>query len=117
MTLIDDYVAGFEGRHRELMTELAGLIRELVPEAGEKLAWSMPTFTLNGNLVHFAAGKNHIGLYPGSEGVAFVRAELDELGLKYSKGAIQLPLDKPLNRDLVTRIVRFRVGQQGREHV
>lgn len=112
MTVIDDYVAGYAGRHRELMDELLGLIRELVPQAGEKLAWSMPTFTLNGNLVHFAAGKQHIGLYPGGAGVEFAAPELDKMGLKYSKGAIQLPLDQPLPTKLITGIINFRVGQQ-----
>lgn len=110
--VIDDYLAGYSGRHRELMTELAALVRELVPEAGEKISWQMPTFTLNGNLVHFAAGKNHLGFYPGPNGVAFVADELDALGLKHSKGAIQFKLDEPLPWDLVRRIVEFRVDQQ-----
>lgn len=111
--VIDDYIAGYSGRHRELMTELATLIRQLVPaETTEAFSWRMPTFKLNGNLVHFAAGKNHVGLYPGADGVELVAAELDELGLKHSKGAIQLKLDESLPRDLVTRIVSFRVQQQ-----
>lgn len=112
MSVIDDYLADFDGPHRALMDELRALIESLAPEASEAITWSMPTYKLNGNLVHFAAGKNHVGLYPGADGVALVAEELDELGLKHSKGAIQLPLDQPLNRDLVTRIVTFRVGQQ-----
>ena len=111
-TVIDDYLAGFSGRHRELMDELAALIRELVPEAKEKIAYGLPTFTLHGNLVHFGASKNHIGFYPGPAGVERFAAELDQLGLKRSKGAIRLPLDEPLPRELITRIVRFRVAQQ-----
>lgn len=110
--VIDEYVARYTGRHRELMTEIAALIRELAPQAGEKISWQMPTFTLNGNLVHFAAGKNHVGFYPGVDGVKLVTAELDELGLKHSKGAIQLKLDQPLPRELLTRIITFRVEQQ-----
>ena len=110
--MIDDYIAGYTGRHRELMSELAALIRELVAQAGERFSWRMPTFTLNGNLVHFAAGKHHVGFYPGADGVALVAAELDELGLKHSKGAIQLKLAEPLPTELITRIVLFRVEQQ-----
>ncbi len=113
MSVIDDYVAKYTGTHRAQMTELAALIRELVPEGTiEKFSWQMPTFWLNGNLVHFAAGKNHVGFYPGASGVEFAAAELDELGLKHSKGAIQFPLDKPLPRDLIRRIVEHRIAQQ-----
>lgn len=110
--MIDEYLAGFSGRQRALMDELAALIRQLVPEAKEKIAYGLPTFTLQGNLVHFGASKNHIGFYPGPDGVEQFAAELDRLGLKHSKGAIQLPLDAPLPRELITRIVRFRVEQQ-----
>lgn len=72
----------------------------------------MPTYRLNGNLVHFAAGKQHVGLYPGADGVAFVADELDELELSHSKGTIRFPLNRPLPADLVTRIVDYRVAQQ-----
>ncbi|MFV0407517.1 MAG: iron chaperone [Propioniciclava sp.] len=112
MTLIDDYLDSQEPEHRALLQELRALVHEQVPEVGEKISWGMPTFTLNGNLVHIAAGKHHVGLYPGSEGVSNFTAELDELGLKYSKGAIQLPLQKPLPRALVTSIITFRANQQ-----
>lgn len=112
MSVIDDYVAQYEGAHRALLNEVVALIRTLVPEAGEKIAWGMPTFTLNGNLIHVAAAKHHIGLYPSPAGVEFAAPMLDELGLKYSKGAIQLPIDRPLERKLVEDIIRFRVEQQ-----
>lgn len=111
-TAIDEYLDGFAGPQRELMAELITLVRELVPEAGEKISYGLPTFTLNGNLVHVGPGKNHIGFYPAPDGVRFAAAELDEMGLRYSKGAIQLPLDQPLPRELIARIVRFRVAQQ-----
>lgn len=112
MTVIDDYLADFDGEHRRLMDELRALIESLVPQADQALAWGMPTYRLHGNLVHFAAGKHHIGLYPGPAGVALVASELDTLGLRHSKGAIQLPVDSPLPRDLITRIVLYRAEQQ-----
>ena len=112
MSVIDDYLADFDGEHRTLMDEIRALITAGAPEATEALSWSMPTYKLNGNLIHFAAGKNHVGLYPGADGVANFVGELDELGLKHSKGAIQFPLGKPLPRGLVERIVSFRVEQQ-----
>ena len=112
MSVIDDYLTAYEGPHRALMDELRALIVDLVPDATEAISWSMPTYKLNGNLVHFAAGKSHVGLYPGADGVAFAEEELKERGLKYSKGAIQFPLGQPLPRDLVTAIVKFREEQQ-----
>ena len=110
--MIDDYLAEFSGAHRAMMDELRALISELVPEATEAISWNMPTYKLNGNLAHFAAGKNHVGLYPGSAGVEFAEPELKKRGLKYSKGAIQFPVDQPLPRDLVEAIVKFRAEQQ-----
>lgn len=113
MSVIDDYLAGYSGAHRSRLDELVALIRGLVPQGTiEKLSWQMPTFWLNGNLVHVAAGKNHVGFYPGSAGVEFAAAELNRLGLKYSKGAIQFRLDEPLPAELITRIVQYRIEQQ-----
>ncbi|MDO5677543.1 MAG: DUF1801 domain-containing protein [Propionibacteriaceae bacterium] len=112
MSVIDEYLADFSGEHRKLMDEIRALIVAAAPEATEALSWAMPTYKLNGNLVHFAAGKHHVGLYPGADGVSNFVPELDALGLKHSKGAIQFPLEKPLPRDLITRIVEFRVEQQ-----
>lgn len=112
MSVIDDYLADYDGEHRRIMDELRSLIVEHAPDATEAITWAMPTYKLNGNLVHFAAGKNHVGMYPGADGVANFVDELNELGLKHSKGAIQFPLGKPLPRDLVTRILTFRVEQQ-----
>lgn len=112
MTVIDDYLAEHSGPHREHMDALRALISRLAPDATEALSWGMPTYKLNGNLVHFAAGKHHVGLYPGAAGIEFAHDELVERGLKFSKGAIQFPVDQPLPVDLVERIVRFRIGQQ-----
>ena len=112
MTAIDDYVAAQEPTHQPHLRELVALIRRLVPEATEAMSWNMPTWKLHGNLVHVAAGKHHVGFYPGADGVAHAAASCDDRGLKHSKGAIQLPLDRPIPVDLVTGVVTFRVAQQ-----
>lgn len=112
MSVIDDYLAGVSGRQRELLDELRAIVEAAAPEASEAIAYGMPTYRLNGNLVHFATGARHVGLYPGPAGVEFAAPQLDELGLKYSKGGIQFPLDPPLPRDLIAAIVAFRVDQQ-----
>lgn len=80
-----------------------------VPDAEETISYGIPTFKLNGNLVHFAAYKNHIGFYPGSSGVNKFSEKLTQY--KYSKGTIQFPINKPLPYGLIREIVRFRVKE------
>ena len=112
MSVIDEYLSTVTGRHRELMEQLRAIIVAAAPTATEAISWNMPTYKLNGNLVHFAPGKNHVGLYPGADGVTFAADQLAELGLKFSKGAIQFPLDRELPVALIESIVAFRVDQQ-----
>lgn len=109
MTIIEEYIKNVEVTHQEKLTELYHLIKDLVPTAEETLSWSMPTFKLNGNLVHFADAKNHVGLYPGSSGVEIYESELS--GYKHSKGAIQFPYDKELPAELIKKIVLYRVKE------
>ncbi|MDF2541552.1 MAG: hypothetical protein K0S47_1270 [Herbinix sp.] len=106
---IDEYIALFPTEIQEIMENLRRVIKEAAPEATEKISWQMPTFFLQGNLVHFAAFKRHIGFYAGENGVAHFLDELSEY--KNSKGAIQFPIDKPLPYELVKRIVMFRVTE------
>ncbi|HYE69726.1 MAG TPA: DUF1801 domain-containing protein [Anaerovoracaceae bacterium] len=107
ITTIDEYIAQFSPEIQEILQSLRKVIRETAPEAGEKISYQMPTFTLNGNLVHFAAFKNHIGFYPAPSGI---EAFKDKLAVyKTSKGAVQFPISKPLPFDLIKEIVAFRV--------
>ncbi len=75
----------------------------------ETISYQMPTFTLHGNLVHFAAHKNHIGFYPTPSGIRNFQDEFTDY--KWSKGAVQFPLDRPIPFELIARIVRFRVEE------
>lgn len=104
---IDEYIAGFPKDIQKLLEEMRAAIKKAAPEAEEAIKYAMPTFTLNGNLVHFAAFKNHIGFYPAPAGIEEFRKELS--AYKGSKGAIQFPLDAPLPLALISRIVKFRV--------
>ena len=106
---IDDYIALFPSEIQIRLKSLRKVIRDAAPEAGEKISWRMPTFTLNGNLVHFAAHKNHIGFYPGASGIEVFKEKLSEY--KSSKGAVQFPNSKPLPYDLIKEIVTFRVTE------
>lgn len=105
---IDQYIK-FPPELQEKLEMLRKIIRESAPEATEKISYQMPTFVLHGNLVHFAAFKNHIGFYPTPSGIDAFRQELSEY--KGSKGAIQFPLDKPLPYQLVSKIVKYRVTE------
>ena len=77
--------------------------------AVEAIKYAMPTFVLNGNLVHFAAFKNHLGFYPVPSGIEAFKKDLSVY--KGGKGSVQFPLDKPLPLDLITKIVNFRVKE------
>lgn len=104
---IDEYIALYPTDIQRILKKIRATVREAAPEAVEKISWRMPTFHQKENLVHFAAMKNHIGFYPGAEGVAAFAARLGEY--KTSKGAIQFPLTKPVPYELIANITRFRV--------
>ena len=106
-TTIDEYILNFPPQTQEILKTLRTVIKEAAPGADEKISYQMPTFALNGNLVHFAAFKKHIGLYPAPSGIGSFELELSQY--KSGKGSVQFPIDKPLPYDLISRIVKFRV--------
>jgi len=103
---IDEYIALQSAEIRPQLEALRTAIREGAPEAIERISYQMPTFYLNGNLVHFAAYNSHIGFYPAPEGIEHFEKDLSPY--KTSKGAVQFPLDRPLPLELVKKIVRYR---------
>jgi uncharacterized protein YdhG (YjbR/CyaY superfamily) len=107
-TTIDEYIKGFPAEIQERLYEMYHIIKEVTPEATrEKMSWGMPTFHLNGNLVHFAGCKSHTGLYPGASGIENFKHRFENL--KYSKGAVQFSHKTPLPKALIQEIVSFRV--------
>jgi len=106
---VNEYIALFEAPVQILLKQIRSFIREAAPEAKEEISYGMPAYRQKAVLVYFSAAKKHIGFYPTGSGVAAFADELTELGYKFSKGAIQLPLNKPLPKDLIQRIVRFRI--------
>jgi uncharacterized protein YdhG (YjbR/CyaY superfamily) len=106
---IDEYIAGFPPDVQEILSKVRDTIREAAPDAEETIKYGIPTFTLNGNLVHFAGYKKHVGFYPTPSGIEKFK---DQLSIyESSKGAVQFPLDKPIPLDLISRIVKFRVQE------
>ena len=106
---IDEYIAGFPPDVQEILEQVRQAVRETAPDAEEAIKYRMPTFVLNGNLVHFAAHKNHLGFYPTPTGIERFQKEL--AAYKVSKGTARFPLDKPIPFDLITEIVKFRVKE------
>lgn len=105
---IDAYIFAFPPEIQEILQAVRKVIRESAPDAKEKISYQMPTFELHGNLVHFAAFKNHIGFYPTPSGIEEFTEELKDYHT--SKGAIQFPLHKPLPYELISKIVKYRVA-------
>ncbi len=106
---IDEYIAGFPKDVQEILEQIRATIKKAAPEAEETIKYAIPTFTLNGNLVFFAAFKNHIGFYATPTGNEAFKKELS--GYKIGKGSVQFPLDKPMPFDLITKIVKFRIKE------
>lgn len=106
---IDEYISNFPPEVQEILKRLRKVIKESAPDAEEKISYQMPAFALHGNLVYFAAYKNHIGFYPTSSGIDAFKHEL--LEYKTSKGTVQFPIKKPLPYELISKIVKFRVAE------
>lgn len=106
---IDEYIARYPADIQKLLQEVRKTIQAAAPQAEEAMAYGIPTFKLNGNLVHFGGFKQHIGFYPAPQGLEAFRKELSKY--KGSKGAVQFPLDQPMPLALITRIVKYRVKQ------
>src|SRR4051812_23387345 len=106
---MDSYIQSLPEPTREILEKVRSTIKLAAPDAEEAISYQMPTFKLAGNLVHFAAFKNHIGFYPAPSGIESFKEELSPY--KTSKGAAQFPIDKPLPLSLVSKIVKYRVKQ------
>lgn len=106
---VDGYILQFPDEIQEILRAIRNVIREAAPDAVEKISYQMPTFVLNGNLVHFAAFKNHIGFYPTPSGIEAFKQEL--AGYKGAKGSVQFPLNKPIPYALISKIVKYRVAE------
>lgn len=106
---IDEYIATFPPDIQKILEKIRAIVKAAAPEAQEKISYQMPTFFLNGNLVHFAAFKNHIGFYPTPSGIEKFKKEL--AGYQGAKGSVQFPLDEPIPYALISEIVKFRVKE------
>jgi len=111
---IDEYIAKEPEERREILQRVRKTIREAAPGCIERISWDMPAFWQGENLIHFASFKNHLGLYPGEDGVNAFARRLEDEGYKFNKGTIQLPWNKPMPYDLIADITLYRVAHCGK---
>ena len=103
---MDEYILNQDSSIQPVLCQVRDVIRKALPDARARISWKMPTFWRERNLIHFAAQKKHLGLYPGPEAVEHFAPVLKELGFKYSKGAIQFPYDN-VPMELISEIAQF----------
>jgi len=106
---IDEYIARLPKETRGISQLVRAAIRKAAPDAEEKISYQIPTFFLEGNLVHFAAYRNHIGFYPGAAGIEKFKSELSSY--ETAKGTVRFSLDRPIPFDLIERMVKYRVKE------
>jgi uncharacterized protein YdhG (YjbR/CyaY superfamily) len=104
---IDSYIAEFPTKVQRSLKKLRKLIKQIVPTATEDIKYGMPTFVLQGNLVHFAAYQHHIGFYPTPDVITHFENQLSSY--QTSKGAIQFPINEPLPFELIEKMVNYRL--------
>ena len=109
---IDSYIANYPEKTQVLLRKMRATIRKAAPYASEAISYGIPTYKLNGNLVHFGAFKTHIGFFPGGR----ARKLFPELSrYEGGKGTVRFPLEKPLPLGLITRVVKFRVKENTKD--
>lgn len=106
---IDEYIGSFPKDVQATLQKIRQTIQKAAPEANEKMAYGLPTFTFHGNLVHFGAYKTHIGFYPAPSGIAAFQKELAQY--QTGKGTLRFSLDEAIPYDLIARVVQYRAEQ------
>ena len=107
---IDEYIANFSKNIQDILEEIRATIKQAAPTAEEAISYAIPAFNLNKKyLVYFAAFKNHIGFYPAPTSNKFFEKDLSSF--KTGKGSVQFPIDKPMPKELITKIVKFRIEE------
>ncbi|MDR2782313.1 MAG: DUF1801 domain-containing protein [Treponema sp.] len=106
---IDEYIANFDTEIQKTLNELRNFIRSEAPDATEKISYGMPTFYLKGNLVHFAAFKDHYGFFPSPSGIDEFEKELSPY--RSGKGTLRFPFNKHIPWDILRKVIRYRVEE------
>jgi uncharacterized protein YdhG (YjbR/CyaY superfamily) len=106
---VDEYIYTFPASTQKILKDIRKTIHDAAPKAEDVISYNMPAAKLNGILVYYAAYENHVGFYPTGSGIEAFKNQLEDY--KFSKGAIQFPIDKPMPLNLITKIVKFRMKE------
>ncbi len=109
---IDEYIAAQDESIQPRLNDIRSVLRAALPEAEERISWSMPTYWKGRNIIHFAASKKHLGIYPGDEAVVEFEEELADYDV--SKGTIRIPYDKELPAELIKKIAEWCYGKNAK---
>jgi uncharacterized protein YdhG (YjbR/CyaY superfamily) len=109
ITTVDEYISLYPKKTQDILKKIRKIIKKLAPQATEKISYGIPTYVLNGNLVHFGAYPTHIGLYPGPEAILQLSDQLE--AYRTSKGTVQFSLESPVPYELIEAIVAKRIEQ------
>lgn len=112
---IDNYIENFPKEVQIILQKIREEIQKTAPRAEEVMSYGIPTFRLNGNLVHYGGFKNHIGFFPSPSGIAKFKKELSQY--KTSKGTIQFQIKDPIPYDLIKKITKFRISENLKKHI
>jgi len=110
MNTIDEYIETFEPKIQQTLNEIRNFIKKEVPEATEKISYKMPTFYLNGNLIHFAAFKDHYSIFPSPREIDVI-FEKELAPYHTGKGTLRFSLDKPIPWDIIKNIIQYRLKE------
>ena len=102
---VDEYIGEQDDAVKPYLNEIRQILRAALPDAQETISWSMPTYRKGRNIIHFAASKKHLGLYPGGEAAEAFADRLKEYDV--SKGTIRFPYSKPLPKELIAEIAAW----------
>lgn len=111
---VDEYIALFPEEVAQIMNRIRAMVRELVPEATEKISYQMPGYFFHGPLVYFAGYKKHIGFYPTPSGIAAFEDRIQ--GYKWAKGSVQFPLNQPIPYELIRDMILFKYEENSEQH-
>ena len=106
---VDEYLSAVPANAKSILEKLRKTIKQAAPQAEELISYNMPAFKLNGMLVYYAAYKDHIGFYPTPSGIEAFKKELSDY--EGAKGSVKFPIVRPVPFDLISKIVKFRVGE------
>ncbi len=102
---IDEYIAAYPEEVQLCLNQVRETLRIALPNAQERISWRMPTYWNKKNIIHFAAFKKHLGVYPGDKAIEHFSEQLADY--RTSKGAIQFPYSKPLPLELIAEVAEW----------